>query len=373
MSDITNNLIAMGFPCEDVVERLYRNDMREVMRFLDARHGECGYRVYNLCKEKGREYDTSCFHDRVARYGFFDHHPPPFELILKICQDIHGWLAPAAISVNTCLGAMDTSGLDINARKQAVEILETSHHELQLQEKSQQRVAVIHCKAGKGRTGLVICCYLLFSGISSSAEEAMDLYGVKRTVDGDGLTLQSQRRYVHYFEHFLRLSHCRCYTDCVLSYSPTERRIIQVELSGWTSRNTPIVTLITRDGIIWMSSTVLPKQNEGKSRLTRASSSVSTPVVATMTEDGKDTIPRLQQCLTWTLPNSGGVVKAKGDVLVLLHSKRFLRRRGGHFAESLWSGVRAKKRGDNLETEGVEISGVVRTALARAWVNLEFF
>ena len=122
-----------------------------------------------------------------------------------------------------------------------------------------------------------------------------------------------------------------------------------------------------------MSSTVLPKKNEGKSRLTRASSSVSTPVVATMTEDGKDTIPRLQQCLTWTLPNSGGVVKAKGDVLVLLHSKRFLRRRGGHFAESLWSGVRAKKRGDNLETEGVEISGVVRTALARAWVNLEFF
>ena len=53
-------------------------------------------------------------------------------------------------------------------------------------------MAAVHCKAGKGRTGLVVVCYLLYSGHRPDAASARAYYDRERTKDAKGLTIVSQ-------------------------------------------------------------------------------------------------------------------------------------------------------------------------------------
>lgn len=161
---IDKNIVCMGFPAEGV-ESWYRNPYDEVVQYLDHRFGE-HYMVYNLCSEPQHVYPPEKFHGRVAHFPFPDHHACPLEMIPRFIEHATAFIA----------------GDD-------------------------RRVVVVHCKAGKGRTGLLACCLLMkLVPRLADPDAAMQFYGTARTHNGKGLTIPSQRRYVDYYGSLCRMS-----------------------------------------------------------------------------------------------------------------------------------------------------------------------
>jgi len=153
---ITDRIIAMSFPAEGVVESTYRNRIDDVAQMLQKNHGN-NFMIYNLSE---RKYDISKFENQVNHdwCSFPDHHAPQLEIIFLVVRSMHSWL--------------------ISDRK---------------------HVVIIHCLAGKGRTGTIIASYFLWCGLFNNAEESLNFFACKRSSNNWGVTVPSQIRYVNYF------------------------------------------------------------------------------------------------------------------------------------------------------------------------------
>uniref|UniRef100_A0A3Q0RY39 Transmembrane phosphatase with tensin homology n=1 Tax=Amphilophus citrinellus TaxID=61819 RepID=A0A3Q0RY39_AMPCI len=157
---VTDRVIAMSFPSSGK-QAFYRNPIREVARFLDTKH-EGHYKVYNLCSEKG--YDPQFFHYRVERVFIDDHNVPSLEDMLKYTAGVREWMSA-----------------------------------------DPQNVIAIHCKGGKGRTGTMVCTWLIDSDQFESAQDSLEYFGERRTDKSQsskfqGVETPSQSRYVGYYE-----------------------------------------------------------------------------------------------------------------------------------------------------------------------------
>jgi len=157
LSYVTPRLIAMAFPAEGIAAT-WRNDVSVINDYLTATHGD-KWRVWNLDTSI---YNGSLLQDKVTHTGWPDHHAPLLQVLINILDQMTEWL---------------------NA--------------------NEANIAVIHCIAGKGRTGTV-CSAFLVKDQKMSAVDALSAFGAARCLDGSGVVQPSQRRYVKYLELHLR-------------------------------------------------------------------------------------------------------------------------------------------------------------------------
>ena len=63
----------MSFPSKGMMA-WYRNNIKDVANFMDKTHGIGNYKLYNLCSERG--YDYQKFHNQVEEWPIGDHNVP---------------------------------------------------------------------------------------------------------------------------------------------------------------------------------------------------------------------------------------------------------------------------------------------------------
>lgn len=144
---VTPNVVATSFPSVGLWA-YYRNPIDHVAKFLNDKHSG-KYRMYNLCSE--RTYDTTLFggDDVVQRFMIDDHNVPSLSEMVRFSQDVKEWFS-----------------------------------------RDNENVIVVHCKGGKGRTGTMICVWLVEAGVFKSAETSLDYFGGRRTDTNVGKKFQ---------------------------------------------------------------------------------------------------------------------------------------------------------------------------------------
>ncbi|CAJ1072363.1 tensin-3-like [Xyrichtys novacula] len=149
---ITERIIAVSFP-RGCTEEIYSHNLKDVTRMLKSKHAD-NYLIINLSEKR---HDLSKMNPKTLDTGWPDMHAPPLDKICTICKAMENWLNADPL-----------------------------------------HVAVIHCRGGKGRIGVVISSFVHFTDISASADQALDRFAMRKYYDDkvSALMTPSQKRYV---------------------------------------------------------------------------------------------------------------------------------------------------------------------------------
>lgn len=159
---VTENIIATSGPGATYPQVAYRTPLKDLVKFLDSKHGD-KWCIWEF-RAEGTGYPDSEVYGRVRHYPWPDHHPPPFGLVPLIMGSMRNWLKEK-----------DVEG----------------------------RVVVVHCKAGKGRSGSMSCSYLI-SEEGWTPEDAMARFTERRMRPGFGvgISIPSQQRWIRYVDRW---------------------------------------------------------------------------------------------------------------------------------------------------------------------------
>lgn len=191
---VTDQIIATSGPSGTYPQRAYRNPLDQLVKFLDYKHGK-EWTIWEF-RAEGTGYPDEEVYGRVRHYPWPDHHPPPFKLVPMIMASMRNWLHEET-----------KDGKDVKNQK--------------------GRVVVVHCKAGKGRSGTMACSYLI-SECGWKPAEALARFTERRMRPGfgQGVSIPSQLRWVGYVDRWTQSG--KVYV---------ERQIEIMEVHVWGLRN----------------------------------------------------------------------------------------------------------------------------------------
>eukprot|EP00419_Tripos_fusus_P035506 CAMPEP_0172784942 /NCGR_PEP_ID=MMETSP1074-20121228/205192_1 /TAXON_ID=2916 /ORGANISM="Ceratium fusus, Strain PA161109" /LENGTH=695 /DNA_ID=CAMNT_0013621947 /DNA_START=21 /DNA_END=2105 /DNA_ORIENTATION=- len=170
---ITPTVVAMSLPTGSCIMSLYRNPLKDVVRFFQTKHPN-SFRIYNACPEL--PYSEAGFvkaGGSVVHFQIQDHTPPTMNQFVEFLNDVYEFR----------------------------QVLESA-------------VIAVHCKGGKGRTGSLICAWLMFfmrlsprGALSHFAHQRTDELADRKKLCG--VETPSQVRYIYQLHNYLESLGCR--------------------------------------------------------------------------------------------------------------------------------------------------------------------
>lgn len=187
---VTDNIIATSGPSQTYPQRAYRNPLDRLVKFLDSQHGK-NWAIWEF-RAEGTGYPDGLVYNRIRHYPWPDHHPPPFRLVPMIIASMRNWLSGNDLDA-------DASDPADHKTKLATQVLDA------LKDKTNERVVVVHCKAGKGRSGTMACSYLIAES-GWTPEEAIARFTERRMRPnfGPGVSIPSQLRWLSYVDRWTK-------------------------------------------------------------------------------------------------------------------------------------------------------------------------
>lgn len=208
---VTKKIIATSGPSQTYPQRAYRNPLDRLVAFLDEKHGD-GWAIWEF-RAEGTGYPDDAVYNRIRHYPWPDHHPPPFRLVPMIMAGMRNWLAGGELDGGKITAGDHGPNADGNKDGAA--------------DKTSNRVVVVHCKAGKGRSGSMACSYLI-SECGWTPEDALARFTERRMRPnfGPGVSIPSQLRWISYVERWTKSG--KTYVD---------REIEVMEIHVWGLRH----------------------------------------------------------------------------------------------------------------------------------------